>query len=88
MALSASGLKSVLQPLILSKLQEKFPEAAQFSEQASQQQKLSQALAEGIAEALVPYLLSNAQVAPGIAVATAGGPTAQVGATTSPGMLI
>jgi hypothetical protein len=41
-------------------------------------------LAEGIAMAIVPHLLTNAQVAPGIP--TAGSPTAQ--ATVAPGTLM
>lgn len=40
-----------------------------------------QGLCDGIAKALIPFLITNLQVAPGIAVATAGG----AGATAAPG---
>ena len=45
-----------------------------------------QKLATAIAEAGL-YVVANAQVNPGIPVATAGGPAAQTGATTAPGTL-
>lgn len=43
---------------------------------------------EGIANAIIPFLISNLTITvpPGVAVATAGGPTAQTGATTVPGI--
>ena len=42
--------------------------------------------ADGLADAIDTYI-KTAQVNPGIPVATAGGPTAQTGATTGPGTL-
>lgn len=44
-------------------------------------------LSTAIAAAVQQYLLTNVTVIPGIPVATAGGPAAQVGATTAPGKL-
>lgn len=54
------------------------------AEDTAKQDAANLALATGI----VNFLLASAQVAPGIPVATAGGPTAQTGATTAPGTLI
>ena len=42
--------------------------------------------ADGLADAIDTYI-KTAQVNPGIPVSTAGGPTAQTGATTGPGTL-
>lgn len=50
-----------------------------------------EAIADAIAEGVVitmQHIAANAQVTPGIPVATAGSPTSQVGATTSPGVLL
>ena len=47
-----------------------------------------QAICEAIAEVLVPHLTSMIMVAPGIPVATVGGPTAQTGATIAPGTIL
>lgn len=45
-------------------------------------------LAEGIANAIIPFLTANVLVTipAGVPVATAGGPAAQTGATTAPGL--
>lgn len=45
-------------------------------------------LCSAIAQAVIDHLVANALVTvpPGVAVATAGGPAAQVGATTAPGL--
>jgi len=45
--------------------------------------KSVEALSTGIANALLPFLVANIQVSPGIVVATSGGP----GSTTSPGTI-
>jgi hypothetical protein len=51
-------------------------------------EKLSEAISASGASAVQSYLQSNVKVSPGIAVATAGSPAAQTGATTAPGTLI
>jgi hypothetical protein len=48
----------------------------------------SDKLANAIAKAVQTYLLSNVSVAPGQVVVTAGSPSTQTGATTTPGTLI
>ena len=45
------------------------------------------ALCEAISETMIAHFVQNVMVEPGIPVATAGGPTAQVGATTGPGLI-
>lgn len=76
MALSAS----VLSGLIRSKLLADGDSAAVDNDALT-------ALCDCIAEACVEHIVAAAvvTVAPGIAVATAGGPAAQTGATTAPG---
>jgi hypothetical protein len=51
-------------------------------------EKLSEAISDRVASAVQSYLQSSVRVSPGIAVATAGSPAAQTGATTAPGTLI
>jgi len=88
MALSPTALSGLMTPSIFAKLQLAFPEIMIHPAQVEQQQKLAKAIAEGVAEVLIPYIIASAQVtvAPGIAVATVGGPSAQTGATTAPGV--
>lgn len=51
-------------------------------------QKLSTAIAEAVATEIQNYLNGQVKVIPGQTVVTAGGPTNQTGATTSPGSLL
>lgn len=87
MALSPTSLSGLMTPMIFAKLQAAFPEVSTSPEQLQQQQKMAKAIAEGVSEAIIPYIIASAQVMvmPGIAVATAGSPSAQTGATTAPG---
>lgn len=50
-------------------------------------QKLASAISD-IAADIVDEMHTNAQIAPGIPVATAGSPAAQTGATTGPGKIL
>ena len=50
--------------------------------------RVQAATALAIAEAVVEHIQTAAQVLPGIAVATAGGPSNQTGATTAPGVIL
>lgn len=87
MPLVASAIKDLMFAGIKTKLLAKFPATASSPEMVKQQEDMADAIADGVTSTLIPYLISNTQVLvnPGIAVATAGGPAAQVGATTSPG---
>lgn len=62
MALSSGTLKSLMQPLIFARLQEKFPLIAPHPEQIKQQNDLAEAIAAGVSEALIPFLISNTVV--------------------------
>lgn len=88
MPMSPSALKQMMEPMILQKLTDAFPEVADYSEQSASLQKLAKAVAAGVSEAIIPYIVANAVVAPGIPVATAGSPAAQTGATTGTGVIL
>lgn len=62
-------------------------EVAKVDPLAAQDPKVLE-LWTAVANAIILHFVANAQVLPGIPVATAGGPTAQTGATTGPGMLV
>lgn len=49
--------------------------------------RLANAISNGVSRGVQQYLLSNVTAVPGIPVTTAGGPSAQVGATIAPGIL-
>ena len=85
-------------PMIDVKLEKDIQSAAEsaikdnFSKTADADPDFVKALAASIAKAvagpIVKMLTTEAQVAPGIPVATAGSPAAQSGATTAPGKLM
>lgn len=79
-----TGTDSVLAGKLKSSIQSKLEAKLGKS---TEKQEFLQAICEGIAEVLVPHLVSMIMVAPGIPVATAGGPASQVGATTGPGTI-
>lgn len=81
-------LKGLLQPQIQSVLTS-FGSAAYSGppDGTAAQTLFAEKLATAIATAVQQYLIQNVKVNPGIAVVTAGGPTAQAGSTTSPGIL-
>lgn len=58
------------------------------SDIAASHAKLAEAIARAVAKVICSLLLKDTQVAAGIAVATAGSPAAQTGATTAPGKLV
>ena len=81
-------LKGLLQPQILAVLQSYgSPQYAGPPDPIVAQNLFADKLSTAIAIAVQQYLLANVTVIPGILVATVGGPTNQVGATTSPGIL-
>lgn len=81
-------LKGLLQPQIQTVLTS-FGSAVYAGppEGASAQALFADRLSTAIATAVQQYLLTNVTVVPGQAVVTAGGPTNQAGATTTPGIL-
>lgn len=81
-------LKGLLQPQIQAVLTS-FGSAVYAGppEGTSAQIVFADKLATAIAIAVQQYLTTNVTVLPGIAVVTAGGPAAQAGATTAPGIL-
>jgi hypothetical protein len=81
-------LKGLLQPQIQTVLSS-FGGATYVGppEGVSAQTLFADRLSTAIAVAVQQYLITNVKVTPGIPVATAGGPTNQVGATTAPGIL-
>ncbi len=85
-------LKGLLQPAILgvfkSMTSGASPDAtATNKDPISAQDILAEKLAEAIAVSVQQYLLTQVTVIPGQVVPTTGGPTSQVGATTTPGKL-
>lgn len=81
-------LKGLLQPQIQTVLSS-FGTAAYVGppEGTAAQTLFADRLSTAIAAAVQQYLLASVTVIPGIPVATVGGPTNQVGATTAPGKL-
>jgi hypothetical protein len=83
-------LKGLLQPQIqsvVSSLAVPGP-ASPLPDPISAQTVLVDRLSTAIAIAVQQYLTTSVLVIPGQAVVTAGGPTAQAGATTTPGKLL
>jgi hypothetical protein len=83
-------LKGLLQPQIqsvVSSLAGAGP-SSPLPDPLSAQVVLVDRLSTAIAIAVQQYLTANVIVAPGQVVVTAGGPTNQTGATTTPGTLI
>jgi hypothetical protein len=83
-------LKGLLQPAIqgvLTSVATPGP-ASPLPDPISAQAVLADKLATAIALSVQQYLTNNVTVIPGQAVVTAGGPTAQAGATVSPGVLL
>jgi len=88
MPIVAASLKAKMETRILNELKKAFSADGAASPDA---QKNWAAIAKAVsasAEDICAMLLTEAQVAPGIPVATAGSPAAQTGATTSPGKLL
>jgi hypothetical protein len=83
-------LKAYLQPQIqgvVSSLAVPGP-ASPVPDPITAQAVLVDRLSTAIALAVQQYLIANVLVIPGQTVVTAGGPTNQVGATTTPGKLL
>lgn len=92
MPMNPSALKSKFKTTIYNGLKSQFGGAASkgkdYNKEADEQwQKMAEAIS-GIAADIILELQTNAQVMPGIAVATAGSPAAQTGATTAPGKIL
>lgn len=88
MPIVAASLKKKMETRILNELKAAFASDGAASPDA---QKNWESIAKAVAataEDICNLLLQEAQVAPGIPVATAGSPAAQTGATTSPGKLL
>jgi outer membrane protein OmpA-like peptidoglycan-associated protein len=84
----SATLAGLLQPRILSVLRSFGSEEYNGpTDPAAAQAKMAQELSQAIAQAVQQYLLISVTVTPGQAVVTAGGPTNQVGSTTTPGKL-
>jgi hypothetical protein len=61
--------------------------AVQYASDVPLLDDTSKAIYNAIAAAVIAHIQTNAQIPPGIPVATAGSPTAQTGATTGPGTI-
>lgn len=91
MPMNPSALKSKIKQTVYNGLKAQFGSAAgkgkDYTGVADEQwQKMAEAIS-GIAADIIAEIQNNAQVMPGIGVATAGSPAAQTGATTSPGQI-
>lgn len=89
---SDSLLEKTMTAAIFAGLQAEFASdvapSGSFAATLSQQHmKMAKAIAKA-ATPIVLHIVANAQVAPGIPVATAGGPAAQTGASVGPGVLL
>lgn len=83
--MSIAGTDPILSALIEGKIIEKL---SPVTGQPIAKSAYLKAFCDAIAEAVVQHLLSKGECQSGIPVATTGGPTAQVGATTAPGKFI
>lgn len=86
--LIGSKLKKTMEARLIAALtREMESELSANPAAAASHRKLAAAISD-IALDIIDCLLSDAQIAPGIPVATVGGPTAQSGTTTAPGKLV
>jgi hypothetical protein len=81
-------LQQALETRILNGFKAEFADMAKDNPDAEKFWKKQAKVIAAIAIDLVLFLQTDAQVAPGIPVVTAGSPAAQSGATTSPGKLM
>lgn len=92
MALSGSALKAKMRATIKAGLEREFGSEIQKGKDYSpiaqaQWEKMASAIAD-IAVDIVTAITTQAEVVPGIPVATVGGPSNQAGATTGPGKIL
>ena len=88
MPIVEAKIASAMEAAIMSELSSAFAGPDAPPDGADSNKKLAAAVAKGVAKILAQTLLADAQVSPGIPVATAGSPAAQTGATTAPGKLM
>jgi hypothetical protein len=88
MPIVAAKLKAELELRVYNGLKQAFAADGKDNAEADASwQKTAKAIS-GIAEDICNMLLLEVQVAPGIAVTTAGSPAAQAGSTVAPGKLL
>lgn len=88
MPMVAAKLQKDLETAIYNALEKEFKEEGKKNKAAKDAWQRQAVALSSIAEVIVQFLMTDAQVAPGIPVTTAGSPAAQAGATTAPGKLM
>ena len=90
MPLVSASMKAKFKKRIEAGLAKNFPEVAATGEYGGVSKEMWSKIADAISDIamdIVDEIQTNAEVTPGIAVATAGGPAAQTGATIAPGKI-
>jgi hypothetical protein len=87
-ALIVPVIKQTVEAKVLAAYQREFGDLQGANSEAIQSWQKQAKIAGDIAQAIIEAILTQAEVAPGIPVTTAGSPAAQSGATVAPGKIL
>lgn len=90
MPLVGASMKAKFKKTIEAGLAKNFPEVSGTAEYGGVSKEMWSKIADAVSDIamdIVEEITTNAQVVPGIPVATTGGPAAQTGATIAPGSI-